>query len=117
MTATTASPVRHFRPAYYSVLPPRTRLVTRGSRWGNRVSWPEIHGDPASHLAAVAVYREWALAPAQKAWRALVRRRGVLRRLLDGGMSPARFSWQGQWYDPGDGSPAPGTEASGPELA
>jgi uncharacterized protein DUF4326 len=53
--------------------PPNTKLVTRGSRWGN--PFPVARrGDPATHAAAVERYREWIMMPEQASLREDARR-------------------------------------------
>jgi hypothetical protein len=51
-------------------MPPNTRSVARPSRFGNYQSTVESAG---SNAAAVELFRAWALAPEQAAYRAMVR--------------------------------------------
>src|SRR5262245_51535957 len=58
---------------YMGPYPPDVVPITRGSGWGNHVARP-AEKTPEAHAAAVALFREWLLSEAAKAYRVLIRR-------------------------------------------
>lgn len=56
----TAHPLRIRRPGMRATLPAGAKLVTHGSRWGNRFWDPKRHPE-RTRAEAVALYRQWLL--------------------------------------------------------
>ncbi len=56
-------------------LPEGAVCVTKPGRWANRVSFARVEGNPASHAEAVALYRDWLMAPGQAPVREEARRK------------------------------------------